>query len=504
MTVSNGQLANQNTFNTYLMSRTSDTDAKGRLDLINILASSGASVLNIQKVINSIASMLGMTTAEVYNYIYTWPDNTVGLSSDTVLERILALIARFDGSTGHAHTGIDGDGSNVSASNLTDINPLSAQWQRIQIISVSGTSFNVSGYLAGKVPGGGSAALGVITTPPSNRCYLKDTSTETYIEDVDGQRIYGRITEIGGAWTLSFFTNESGVIDPAAISGPLDLDVYFMEVFNLATRPTIPSSPADFGTLDVTADVADASNTIRGVMNPAILQTLGGNKTWTGDQSFQNNFAFDLDNNTTLTGLLQRIPNNNKTVIRISNASLASIKGISAGVNGQIFILVNKTGVDIQISHDGDTVNGFYLPGDTNFTWRNSVGLLVEYNTIDNRWYLIGGGGGGGSLSNTVTDDLSASSGGVIAIDPSVGLQTFRVQAGASYVALSVTPFGSLPPSDGALIYLVGNNDDNTIEILENDIVNGCLMDGSVILTKGKCVGFMYLASLQRYVRIGL
>lgn len=504
MSVSNGQLANQATFNTYLMSRTSDTDTAGVLGVKKVDLISGASVLNIQRFCNSIASMLGVTTAEVYDYLYAWPDNTVGAPTDTVLERILAIIALFDGTTGHTHDGTDGNGAKISASDLLDINPYTAGWQKIDITGVSGTTFDVSGYLVGKTPGGGSAALGVITSPPSNRVYLKDTATETYIEDVGGQRIYGRITESGGAWTLSFFTNESGVVDPASISGPLDLTVYFLEVFDQSTRPTIPSSPADFGTLDITADVADATNTIRGVLNPAITQTLGGEKIWNGDQTFKNNLFLDQDNNTTLTGASQRVPNNNKSVIRLSNASLSSIKGIDAGLNGQVFILINKTGVDVEIEHDTDTTNGFLLSGDDNFTWSNNVGLLVEYNTVDNRWVVIGGGGGGGgNLSNSVTDYLALNDTDELVIDPGLGMQTFRIQGDTTFVTLGSTPFGTTPPSDGAFIYVVGNDDSNTVTIPQNDATDGCLMDGDVILTKGKCVGFMYLANLQRYVRIG-
>ena len=383
------------------MSREADTDTVGKVDLLNPASESGPTFLNIQRLANSIASMLGITTAEVYNYLYSWPNNYIGGINDTVLQRINALIANFDGTTGHDHDGTNGKSKKISASNLLDINQFLAYRQAINFNAASGLSVDISTEMSGKTPGGSSSSLGVITTPPNNRVYIKDSLTETFIEDAEGQRVYGRITESGGAWTLSFFTNEAG-IETAHTLASVNISIYFWEVFNLATRPTIPSDPAEFGTLDITSDVNDASDTIRGVLNPALSpQILGGDKSWNGEQFFNaaayflGDLYLDLENDTTTTGSNQTISQGLKVVKRFANVSLTSIKGHDiVGVESEVRVLINKTGAVIDVLHDSDTVLGFMLPNNTTFKFKPNSAILIHYNLIDERWHIVGGAGG--------------------------------------------------------------------------------------------------------------
>jgi len=53
MTVANGELANQTTFNVSFMSREADTDTIGKVDLLNGDTASGASITNLQKEVNN-------------------------------------------------------------------------------------------------------------------------------------------------------------------------------------------------------------------------------------------------------------------------------------------------------------------------------------------------------------------------------------------------------------------------------------------------------------------
>ena len=50
--VTDGQLANENTFNSGFMSRKDDTDTIGKVDLNNADSLSGSAITNIQKNIN--------------------------------------------------------------------------------------------------------------------------------------------------------------------------------------------------------------------------------------------------------------------------------------------------------------------------------------------------------------------------------------------------------------------------------------------------------------------
>lgn len=119
MAVSNGQLADQTTFNTAFMSRTIDTSTVGRVDLNNAVAASGASISNIQRLLNGFASVIGVASSIVYNFTITWASDIVGAANDTIKARVEALVARFLLASGHNHDGTEGNGALISISKLS-------------------------------------------------------------------------------------------------------------------------------------------------------------------------------------------------------------------------------------------------------------------------------------------------------------------------------------------------------------------------------------------------
>jgi hypothetical protein len=264
--------------NSKLMSRTVDTSTTGRVDLLNALAASGASVSNVQRFVNAVASLLGITTSEAFDYLFTYTSNVRGAANDTVKERLDALTEAFILATGHNHNGTEGNGSVVSASNLSNFNNFIAEYQSISVTGASGLTSTITTQMTGKTPGGATTVAGVITSAPNNIAHIVDSSTGTFIEDAGGQKVYGRITESGGVWTLTHYTNEVGVETPHNLSST-NIKVIFLEVFTMGTRPTIPSNPLEFGTLDITADIADASVSQSGKVN-IVAQTFNGLKTF--------------------------------------------------------------------------------------------------------------------------------------------------------------------------------------------------------------------------------
>lgn len=118
MSLSNGQVADETTFNNAFMSRTDDTNTVGKVDLDNTDVLSGDSVSNIQCFLNAVSSFSGIGLSAVKDFIPAWPDNYVGSSADSLLNRIEALVTRFHGTTGHDHTGVDGHGPAIDASHL--------------------------------------------------------------------------------------------------------------------------------------------------------------------------------------------------------------------------------------------------------------------------------------------------------------------------------------------------------------------------------------------------
>lgn len=392
MTVSNGQLANQNTFNTSFMSREVDTDTVGKVDLLNPEVASGASVINSQRFINAVASALGMTTAEVYNFLFTYSSNIVGAANDTVLARLNALTLKYRGTTGlgHAHSGVDGDSEKISAANLLNINQYFAEWQVATKTGVTGSSTVITTEMSGKTPGGTSSQLGVITSAPSNRAILYNSVNGEAFEDAEGQKVYGRVTESAGVWTLSFYTNEAGVETAYSFGSSSDVQFFFLEVFSLATRPTIPSTP-EFGSLDTTADVVDATTLLRGLVN-TLTQSFAGFKTFTDGVKISELLHLNQNTDSTTTGANQTV-NVTETFWVLTNASLTSVAGFTNNSASRLLTVVNKTGATITLRHESGSAaaaDRVLSPTLADLDWRNNQALLFVYDVTVQRWYAVG------------------------------------------------------------------------------------------------------------------
>ena len=280
MSVSNGQPANQTTFNSAFMSRTVDTNTTGKVDLENAQPESGASVINSQRELNSLNAYTGHPSGSAHDATPAWTNTQVGTGTDTLKARAEALTERFDASTGHTHDGTDSP--KVSAANLLNINQFFAEYQTFEALAATGGSIDVSTQFTGKVAGGNSNTAGVLIDAPDNKIHLTDLDTSTNFEDAEGQKVYGRLTESAGVWTLTFYTNEAGVETGYSFAGSVDIMAFYREVFTLATRPTIPADLGKIGSLDLTADVVDASATQSGKVNTT-TQSFAGNKTFTND-----------------------------------------------------------------------------------------------------------------------------------------------------------------------------------------------------------------------------
>lgn len=243
------------------MSRSADTSTIGVITLNNTAnPDSGAMITNIQRYVNEIAAAVGVV-GEGDSSALNYTSNIYLVDGESHKQSLSRLDTAFDPTTGHDH-----DGSNskaIDASNLDGLNYFRADWFGISVSAVSGTSFDISADMVGKLPGGGDTQAGVATVPPHNRCEIRDAVTETYIEDGGGQRVYGRITESSGVWTVSFFTNEAGV-ETAHSLALADIAIAFTEVFTLGSLPTFSANSGMLGSFDLTADLAYATTSLAG------------------------------------------------------------------------------------------------------------------------------------------------------------------------------------------------------------------------------------------------
>lgn len=462
--VLNGQLANQTSFNQAFLARNgTQTDTIAKVDLNNGDAPSGSAIINLQRNINSLASAMGISPNQAYNLVITWLNTIVGSGSSNIVSKIEAIVERFHNSTGHDHTGTDGEAPRISALDLVNINKYIAQWQEFSKTGASGTSVVVNTEMSGKVAGGSTITTGVLTTAPDNRCWIIDSSTETFIEDAGGQRVYGRITWDGTDWKIFFYTNEVGV-ETAHSLVSTNIRVYFPEVFTIETRPTIPSNPALFGTLDITGDVVDANPGQRGVVNTG-AQSFGGVKT----------FA----DTTQSTG--------------IGNGSVVMSGGV--GIAKKLFV--------------GETINQGSFNGTVAKALSSSTGkdIVEALTTLVELNYLQGASSNIQAQINLKTDvnnKTEAIAAGGSFSQPTKYHENYSVSGDTAPRTASGTPLGTNAPSwDGAEITLVGNSDANPVTITHNDSAFGVICGIDITLYRGSVLKIKWINSMSRYIVTG-
>lgn len=270
MSVSNGQLANQTTFNNAFVSRTVDTSTAGKLDLINAdVTNSGASVTNTQRELNSVSSWIGKALNIAKNALPSWVNTNVGTGTDDLLARAEALTVKFQ---------------NISAGEIILVPLRGYEKQGVDLTGVTGTSTDVSTEMTGKIPSTLVTVAGVVVNAPYNKVYVAATSTLNPIEDGSGNRVYGRITESVGVWTLSYYVLISGVETAYSFSST-NISWWYQELFNplSAASPTYSEAfvmPSD----NTTNDVVDASTSQRGLVSTA-------DQTFSGIKRFLNQLA---------------------------------------------------------------------------------------------------------------------------------------------------------------------------------------------------------------------
>lgn len=122
MSVVNGANANQTTFNAAFVSKTVNSTTVGQVSLANVDGSSGSSITNIQRELNSLASFLGKAVNQSATALPSWTNNTTGASSDDIFDRADALTVKMET---HTHTGAAGQGAPINlATSVAGVLPI--------------------------------------------------------------------------------------------------------------------------------------------------------------------------------------------------------------------------------------------------------------------------------------------------------------------------------------------------------------------------------------------
>jgi len=159
-----------------------------------------------------------------------------------------------------------------------------------------GASDVVTALFASETAGGGTAVKGVVTAPPENYVHLLDQNSDE-ITHTTGAKMYGRLTEAAGVWTLAYFyidgTGAETSMDPSADTGgpaPTDLQLVGVPKVYSANDPARPLFDSNVARLSdqLVGTIPDGSETVKGKVEfapsggTASLEAVQGNDSRLG------------------------------------------------------------------------------------------------------------------------------------------------------------------------------------------------------------------------------
>ena len=396
MAVVNGQVANQTTFNNAYLSRTQNSDTVAVIGLLNALVASGGSITNIQRELNKLNSFVGAVANDVYNALPSYTNNQIGGINDPLDTRVDALSGAFDNTTGHTHDGTPGSGGPVSALDLTNINLYFAEWQTDTFTGAAGLNDDVTSVFTGLTPGGGVAAVGVPTSAPYNKVELRTDPAEDQIETPAGRKVYGRVTESSGTWTLTYYYEDSLGVETAYTLPAQDIRIYWREVFDASTRPTFGTEEGFIGSLDATADIVDATATVPGRVSIS-SQTFGGEKTFQDGAVFSKAISIsklDVASGGTITALAST-----HSFVKFTGASTTELQGVSAPSTAKIVKIYNNSSGDLTLKHENagaSAANRIITQDGLDLVISQFSAVDVYYDLSQSRWIVVSTSGSGG------------------------------------------------------------------------------------------------------------
>ena len=324
--------------NNALASKLVNNTLVGQQTLANTDPSSGGTVTNIQRELNSLASYTGKATNVAASAFPSWSSNVVGASTDSLFDRTDAIDGLFDEVTGHGHTGAAGDGVPISALDLTNFNPY---FQAIQVVNVPGwasaSSVVVTTEFSGKSELGTSNSIGVLTirsgiTTESDSNMVRLRQNKAPIFDSNGDEIYGWIHFASSVWTLKLYAFDGTNQNPAFFASDDPVQLYYREVFT-GSRPTV-SPLLEFGLFGGAGGAGGAGG---GLMTENTFS--GTTITLTDDarQSWRSTATAAITVGTIVTSAL--VGGEDIEVVCYSNSAPVTINESAAGViyqNGNI------------------------------------------------------------------------------------------------------------------------------------------------------------------------
>lgn len=407
MSVFNGQIADAAAWNNGFISRIVDSDTLGKVDLVNTdVVNSGSSIFNIQRELNKLNAFLGSVSNTLPGTLPTWTYNDVGASTDDVKLRADLLTQKFNDTAGHSHDGSPGGGAPVVAADLADFNQYFAVTQTDILTPGAGLDDDVTSIFTGLTPGGGPSSLGVPTTAPYNLVELRTEPAGDKIEEPGGKKVYGRVTESAGTWTLTYYYRDTLGVETAYSLPSQDIRLFWKQVFDADTRPTFDDGFID--SFDSTADIVDATATVPGRVS-TVAQAFGGEKTFNDGAVFEK--AISTQKTDVASGTIPALTST-YSFVKLTGVSATTLQGIVAPLTAKRILVYNNSTLDLTVKHQdvAASANDRIITadsGDLVIGTKESVEFI--YDLSQNRWLVAStpGGGGGVGFQETPTGTVN-------------------------------------------------------------------------------------------------
>jgi hypothetical protein len=104
-------------------------------------------------------------------------------------------------------------------------------------ISADGASDDVSTEMSGQTAGGSVSQEGIVTGNPANWVIIKEADTNDDLVDAQGNKVYGRITESSGTWTLTYYSNVAGTETAYTEFSSKNISWWVQKIYNLSNVP---------------------------------------------------------------------------------------------------------------------------------------------------------------------------------------------------------------------------------------------------------------------------
>lgn len=475
MSVINGALANQTTFNNAFLSRTAAvTSTVSKLQLAN---SGSTSVDDAQKFLNQAADTAGFTENDSTRKDYS-SQNIIanGDSHKVAIGKIDQAVQDVQDQVDIVAAANTGDASFTNVGSAPNAKGISGVNQTFTLQPADATNPGVMTS--------GTQTIG------GNKTFTGDISVQ------------GNVEILGTTTTLDTQTVETKDNNLLLNKGGSDLSA---EGGGLELKRTTTNGSLKFDSALASKWKAGLLGSESEVILAAFTQTLSGDKSFSGFLEVLNRLYLNVANDASPSALA--LPTT--SIVRITAGS--GIGSIAPPSKPMMFLATNLTGNSgFLITNSNATSSSIVTGTGSDIIVPDGSSVLFFYDTTSSRWRVLSGAGnsgGSGTAPTVATSVLTRTAGASLNgfIDPTSYDQTILLVSSGGEISLAnALPGASMGgKGDGSLLTLVGTDNDNYCVVNFSDTTNGCVGPfSSIKLTKGVSVTFKRVDYLARMVYV--